>query len=480
MARPQKSQQSMTPNNSAGVTQAGQARGVSPPANGYGSQAQNPQVQEPQTYIASQQQMAPTAYPQGYDEYSEVAASLQAIPQQTFHQSPHPPSHSEQAMQTNGAPMPQASHHSGQVQPGQTTPGPPPQYPPQQSWDSPAPQNHPQQYARGYAQAVAGQQGYRPAQSQVGQAQMSQAHISPQASQMSTRQAHQPPVNPVAQSSALQRSRRQLLVESPQAPLASHGPGPQRSFGPTQPTQYLQRNAQAPVQPPPQQSYGRDQHSQPYGHEPSQGQRQLIVGGTAGWTGGQHPARQHLASQYLVGQSSALRRQRLASQVSSINRRSRYELDEDFVPSFGRATPVAPSSFSWPVINWHNLPLGNMRFWTALGGIVFAAIMLNVLGTSPVISSIVKTRNRQCQEVVQNNSVLSRQQLTQLLAVPERSPKANIHDIIREPYCLLPSLNIRAGVNAVREAYPLEFDPDTWIVVLYEGDEYAGYRFNAR
>ena len=74
----------------------------------------------------------------------------------------------------------------------------------------------------------------------------------------------------------------------------------------------------------------------------------------------------------------------------------------------------------------------------------------------------------------------SAQQLTQLIAVPERSPKANIHEIIREPYCLLPSLNIRAGVNAVREAYPLEFDPDTWIVVLYEGDEYAGYRFNAR
>lgn len=121
-----------------------------------------------------------------------------------------------------------------------------------------------------------------------------------------------------------------------------------------------------------------------------------------------------------------------------------------------------------------------MKFWTALGGIVFAAIMLNVLGTSPVISSIIKSRNRQCQEMVQSSSVLSRQQLTQLLTVPERSPKAQVSTIVSEPYCRMPSLKIRAGVNAVREAYPLEFDPDTWIVVLYEGDEYVGYRFNAR
>jgi hypothetical protein len=49
---------------------------------------------------------------------------------------------------------------------------------------------------------------------------------------------------------------------------------------------------------------------------------------------------------------------------------------------------------------------------------------------------------------------------------------------VSEPYCKLPTLNVRAGVEAEREAYPLEFDPATTLVILYENDEYAGYRFS--
>ncbi|NJP12002.1 MAG: hypothetical protein HC866_23115 [Leptolyngbyaceae cyanobacterium RU_5_1] len=35
-----------------------------------------------------------------------------------------------------------------------------------------------------------------------------------------------------------------------------------------------------------------------------------------------------------------------------------------------------------------------------------------------------------------------------------------------------------AGGSVV--AYPLAFDPQTWFIVLYEGDEYAGYSFSFR
>ncbi len=118
------------------------------------------------------------------------------------------------------------------------------------------------------------------------------------------------------------------------------------------------------------------------------------------------------------------------------------------------------------------------RLWI-LGGVLLVGLTVLIEPTR-VISSIVKTQDYDCQEIVQPQSVLSREQLTQLLTIPERSPKEKVRAIIREPYCLLPSLKIRAGVSAVREAYPLEADPDTWIVLLYEGDEYAGYRFNAR
>lgn len=100
-----------------------------------------------------------------------------------------------------------------------------------------------------------------------------------------------------------------------------------------------------------------------------------------------------------------------------------------------------------------------------------------LIGPGRVFSSAVHKSNRHCQEVIQPQTVLSRAQLAQLLTIPERDPKQRIQAIIAEPYCIMPSVQIRAGTPALREAYPLEFDPETWLVVLYEGDEYAGYRF---
>ena len=41
----------------------------------------------------------------------------------------------------------------------------------------------------------------------------------------------------------------------------------------------------------------------------------------------------------------------------------------------------------------------------------------------------------------------------------------------------LPIFEVRAGVSAERAAYPLAFDPNTWLVVLYEDEEYVGYGF---
>lgn len=91
-----------------------------------------------------------------------------------------------------------------------------------------------------------------------------------------------------------------------------------------------------------------------------------------------------------------------------------------------------------------------------------------------------KSLDKACQEVMQPSAVLSRDQLTKLLAIPERDKKSKVRAIFKEPYCKLPDIEVRAGVTAEREAYPLEFDPKTWIVILYEGEEYVGYRFSFR
>ncbi|MEO1094298.1 MAG: hypothetical protein AAFX01_05305 [Cyanobacteria bacterium J06638_28] len=83
-----------------------------------------------------------------------------------------------------------------------------------------------------------------------------------------------------------------------------------------------------------------------------------------------------------------------------------------------------------------------------------------------------------CEEIVQTDATLSRDTLAQLLTIPERDSKERVRQIVQEPYCTLASLTVRSGVKAEREAYPLAFDPRTQLVILYENDEYAGYRFN--
>ena len=82
-----------------------------------------------------------------------------------------------------------------------------------------------------------------------------------------------------------------------------------------------------------------------------------------------------------------------------------------------------------------------------------------------------------CQEIISSEAILSRQQLTQLLTVPERENRQVIEAITEEPYCSLATIEVRAGVMAERAAYPLAFDPNTWLVVLYEEEEYVGYGF---
>ncbi len=82
-----------------------------------------------------------------------------------------------------------------------------------------------------------------------------------------------------------------------------------------------------------------------------------------------------------------------------------------------------------------------------------------------------------CQEIVQPKAAVSREQLAQLLTVPERGDRTKVQRIVKEPYCRMPSLSIRAGTMTERDAYPLASDSQTWLVILYEGKTYVGYGF---
>lgn len=114
------------------------------------------------------------------------------------------------------------------------------------------------------------------------------------------------------------------------------------------------------------------------------------------------------------------------------------------------------------------------------GGLVFAALALffDFQGIRQWLVSPQAQNSNTCEAIVQTEARLSREQLVKLLAIPERDAKERVRQIIAEPYCRLPTIHVRSGVSAEREAYPLAFDPGTQLVILYENDEYAGYRFN--
>ena len=82
-----------------------------------------------------------------------------------------------------------------------------------------------------------------------------------------------------------------------------------------------------------------------------------------------------------------------------------------------------------------------------------------------------------CVGQINSNVAVSREQLANFLTVSERGAKNTVLDILQMPYCDLPEIEVRAGVPAERSVYRLAFDPQTWLVVLFEGDEYAGYQF---
>lgn len=110
------------------------------------------------------------------------------------------------------------------------------------------------------------------------------------------------------------------------------------------------------------------------------------------------------------------------------------------------------------------------------GGLIVALVglMMDVQTRSPSPPDVKPFSS--CNNDIQADVALSRQQLAHLLAIPERDSKDKIRDMVETPYCTLPTVEVRSGVNATREVYPLAFAPQTWLILLFEGNEYAGYR----
>ncbi|MCS6812953.1 MAG: hypothetical protein NZ772_05185 [Cyanobacteria bacterium] len=118
----------------------------------------------------------------------------------------------------------------------------------------------------------------------------------------------------------------------------------------------------------------------------------------------------------------------------------------------------------------------NLGFMIGIGAVLATLAMLADMSRAPSPRRTMVA----CSDVIKPESTISKQQFAQFLTIPERYQKQQVRLVVRDPYCRLPSLEVRSGVTAEREAYPFAFDSSKQLVILYEGDEYAGYTIGSR
>ncbi|NJK53825.1 MAG: hypothetical protein HC936_15375, partial [Leptolyngbyaceae cyanobacterium SU_3_3] len=101
----------------------------------------------------------------------------------------------------------------------------------------------------------------------------------------------------------------------------------------------------------------------------------------------------------------------------------------------------------------HHSPRFNLKQLLAGGAALLSLGLFFDLGGLPSLGR--KKEAEACQQILQSQAKLSKQQLARLLTVPEGDSKNKIRQIAKEPYCQLSSLQIRTGAPAEREVYPL-------------------------
>jgi hypothetical protein len=111
-----------------------------------------------------------------------------------------------------------------------------------------------------------------------------------------------------------------------------------------------------------------------------------------------------------------------------------------------------------------------------VGGLILLIISVLLDVNPAALWSEAEPITPECQGPTNPSGVISRQQLSQLLTVPIAAPKQDLETFLDAPYCQL-AMPGAESLLTLGYAYPLAFDPQTWLVVLYEGDRYVRYDF---
>lgn len=189
------------------------------------------------------------------------------------------------------------------------------------------------------------------------------------------------------------------------------------------------------------------------------------------------------AAAYASSRTSAVRD--ALNQASQTQNRTQNQIIRETGQKIGQKS-------SRPVKVGRNLSAQKRKALIASGAV--ATLMVAVILPDQVSSEAIAQSN--CQEVIQSGAEMSRGEISSLITLPVGSPKQSVRQAISEPYCTLPVETDKAAAAkqatesslegdsklaesnlAEREAYPLAFDPEVWVVLNYESGKYTGYDF---
>ncbi|MCU0565461.1 MAG: hypothetical protein MUF49_02565 [Oculatellaceae cyanobacterium Prado106] len=88
-----------------------------------------------------------------------------------------------------------------------------------------------------------------------------------------------------------------------------------------------------------------------------------------------------------------------------------------------------------------------------------------------------RSQAQECDGETNGGGVITRQQLAEFLTISERDTRSRVEEVLPTAHCQLPGIEARAGATAERKVYLLDFNTEARLIVLYEGDEYAGFQF---
>ncbi|GAP98312.1 hypothetical protein [Leptolyngbya sp. NIES-2104] len=124
--------------------------------------------------------------------------------------------------------------------------------------------------------------------------------------------------------------------------------------------------------------------------------------------------------------------------------------------------------------------LNSNQLLAGVAGILALGIFFQAMGL-PSFGS--KEAALECQGAVRSQQSTSKDDLARLIQIDTGNSKEAIRKLLKEPYCVLPSISVRTGAPTDREVYRVASDAlekatsQTYLVVSYEGNQYQGYRF---